>query len=91
MIAFSGKLSQTQSELKELIEEAGAKYSTTVSGNVDYLISTENDINKNSAKVQNAKSHNVPIMEGKFITVNLTIIRGFSSQLNRRRQETFRQ
>jgi hypothetical protein len=67
VIAFSGKLSKKQDELKELIEKAGAKFSNTVTQSVNFLISSASEYAKDKNKVNTAKKYDIPIMEEEFI------------------------
>ncbi|KAL0481403.1 poly [ADP-ribose] polymerase [Acrasis kona] len=67
VIAFAGRLSLTQNKLKQIVEDAGGSYSTTVVGTVDYLITSSSELDSSSQKIKQAKQHNVPIMEESFI------------------------
>lgn len=67
VIAFTGKLSKKQDELKELIEGAGAKFSATVTQSVNFLISSASEYAKGKNKVNTAKKYDISIMEEDFI------------------------
>jgi hypothetical protein len=63
-IALSGKFPRTQSALEQdFIVGLGATLAKTVSSSTTHLLTTETDFEKPSAKVKQAKSHDVQIVK----------------------------
>ncbi|TPX56602.1 hypothetical protein PhCBS80983_g04451 [Powellomyces hirtus] len=67
-IACAGKLGQTHAAFQKLIGKGGGIFSKSVDQDVWFLIATQAEVAKDSAKIQQAKASAVDIVDPSYIT-----------------------
>mmetsp|Transcript_115531 Transcript_115531/g.326583 ORF Transcript_115531/g.326583 Transcript_115531/m.326583 type:complete len:474 (-) Transcript_115531:36-1457(-) len=65
--AFSGKLSRPRKDYEDLVRKFGGDVKESVTAAVTFLVSTDDDVKVNSAKVATAQARDVPIVQEGFI------------------------
>ena len=62
IIASCGSLNRTTREVRTTVESLGGQFSSTITAQVTHLIATEDEFERDSAKIKNAKKYKIPIL-----------------------------